>query len=116
VVIHNLENYILTERKRAGLSQQELAYLLGMKSSSTVSRCENFERSVSLDAAIALEVVFGVSIRELFAGRYEQVAKKTIDRVDCLGAKLSNAPQTRYTKHKVEVLLAALERSHSQNV
>lgn len=116
MVIHNLENYILTERKRAGLSQQELAYLLGIKSGSTVSRCENFERSVSLDAAIALEVVFGVSIRELFAGRYEQIAARTIDRVDCLGAKLSNAPQTRYTKHKVEVLLDSLRRSRNPGV
>jgi transcriptional regulator with XRE-family HTH domain len=113
VATNRLNNYILTERMRAGLSQQELAYLLGFKCGSTVSRCELFDRDVSLETAMALEVIFGVPIRELFAGQYDRVKQKTRRRIDRLGAKLSNRPQDRYTVQKIQTLELALESIRS---
>jgi hypothetical protein len=59
---------------------------------------------------MALEVIFGVPICELFAGQYEKVKQKTRSRIDRLGAKLSNGPQDRYTARKIELLETALEK------
>ena len=38
---HKLENYLRTYRRRAGLSQDEMAFLLGTKSGTKVSRYEH---------------------------------------------------------------------------
>ena len=65
---HRLPNYLRTHRKRAGLSQDEVAFLLGCRSGAKVSRYERLARRLSLETAFAYEALFGVPARELFAG------------------------------------------------
>ena len=78
-VSHKLENYLRTYRKRSGLSQDEVAFLLGCQNGTKVSRYERFARKPSLETLFAYEVVFGASARELFAGAYQKVEKKTLE-------------------------------------
>lgn len=66
-------NYIRTHRKRAGLSQRELAQLLGYPSKAAVSRHERSSRLPPLLIALAYEVVFDTPVSELFAGLHETV-------------------------------------------
>ena len=77
-----LSNYLKTYRKRADLTQHELAFLLGVQSASKISRYENMKRLPTLPTVFAYEVIFGVPASQLFAGIYEnskeQVENKAI--------------------------------------
>lgn len=68
-----LSNYLRTFRMRAGLSQDEVAALLGVAGGSEVSRHETFRRLPTLTTALRYEAIFGVPVRELFAGEYQKV-------------------------------------------
>ena len=73
----SLPNYLRTNRKHISLSQEEVAFLLGMKGMAKekkVSRDENNMRIPTLEFALAYEAIYGKPIRELFAGLYEQIA------------------------------------------
>ena len=87
----HLHNYLRTYRKRAGLSQVELALLLGCQSGAKVSRYEHTARRPSLETAFAYEVVLHTSLRDLFAGMYRDVEKQTRKRAWQLLRKLESA-------------------------
>ena len=55
-----------THRRTWGLSQRELAELLGMESRAHVSRIERGKRSPTLETALACSTLFGVSLGVLF--------------------------------------------------
>jgi transcriptional regulator with XRE-family HTH domain len=90
-----LSNYLRTYRKRARLSQKTVARLCGRRSGSFVSRYESGKRPVPLEIAMAFSVIYGVDIRELFAGRFAQVESEVmsrrveIERLAFLASKLS---------------------------
>jgi transcriptional regulator with XRE-family HTH domain len=68
-----LKNYLRTYRKRAGLSQDEMAFLLGCRSGSKVSRYECFARQPGLETALAYKIIFRVPTCELFGGVFQQI-------------------------------------------
>ena len=77
----SLPNYLQTHRKRAALSQEEVAFLLGTKGANKgnkVSRDEHYARTPTLENALAYEVIYGRPVRELFAGLYEEVERDVI--------------------------------------
>jgi transcriptional regulator with XRE-family HTH domain len=76
------DNYIRMLRRQRGLSQDELASLLGWKSGSAVSRLERGRRKPSLETLLALEAIFGVPIREFYAGRFQKVETAVKERVE----------------------------------
>lgn len=55
-----------TERRSWGLSQRELALLLGMESRAHISRLERGKRSPTLETALACSTLFGVPLGRLF--------------------------------------------------
>ena len=101
-----LQNYLLTQRKRFGLTQEETAFLLGVKSGAKVSRYERFQRLPNLKTALALQALFGVPVAELFAGVYEQVEKETSDRARILESKMEGAAANKSNARKAELLRA----------
>lgn len=58
--------YLRSHRLRAGLTQREVAYLLGHRKASSLSRFEQAARLPNLEAAVVLERVFDVRITELY--------------------------------------------------
>jgi transcriptional regulator with XRE-family HTH domain len=74
------DNYIRMLRRQRSLSQDELASLLGWKSGSAVSRLERGRRKPSLETLLALEAIFGVPIREFYAGRFQKVESVVQER------------------------------------
>jgi transcriptional regulator with XRE-family HTH domain len=76
-----LRNYIKSLRKRAGLSQLDLAFLLGGIDDTLVSKYENDLRMPPLEVALALQEIFQVPLDELFAGTHEPIAVSVADRV-----------------------------------
>lgn len=73
---NRLPNYLRGHRNRLGLSQTEVALLLGAESGAKTCRYENFNRIPTLETALACEVIFKKPVSELFAGLYQQVGRK----------------------------------------
>ena len=63
-----LLNYIAALRKQAGLSQLQLAKLLGYRDKTAVSTHERLRSLPPLTIAIAYSVVFRKPVSEIFAG------------------------------------------------
>jgi transcriptional regulator with XRE-family HTH domain len=105
-MLRKLQNYLRAYRKQYGLSQKEVAFLLGVKASVKVSQYEMFQRVPSLETALALQAIFGVPVAELFAGIYEKVEKEISNRAKILDSKLQNDPAGQTTSRKIELLRA----------
>ncbi|MBZ5565863.1 MAG: helix-turn-helix transcriptional regulator [Acidobacteriia bacterium] len=100
-----LENYLKTYRKRAGLTQREVAFLLGCENGAQVSRYEKRRRVPPLCAALACEAVFGVPVAELFAGLSEragkEIQKRLLELRSRLQTKASKGGEARMTAQKL---------------
>ncbi len=101
---HKLDNYLRTYRKRAGLTQSEVAFLLGCTDGAKVSRYERFAREPNLRTILGYERIFGAPARELFAGTYQKVEKATHRRAQLLAQKLSAATPAHTTTRKLDLL------------
>ena len=99
-----LQSYLRTYRKRSGFSQDEIAFLLGNQSGAKVSRYERRARRPLLETALAYEAVFQVPAKELFAGLYQKVEKRTRKRAQLLAEKLGTAKPQRSTARKLRML------------
>ncbi len=86
--VEPLSNYIRTYRRKAALSQDEIAYLLGCEHGTKISRYEREHRTPTFATALSLEAVFGVPVAELFAGRFHQVEQSVVRRAQALVGKL----------------------------
>jgi transcriptional regulator with XRE-family HTH domain len=103
---HKLENYLRTYRKRSGLSQDEVAFLLGCQNGTKVSRYEQFARKPRLETLFGYEMVFGAPARELFAGAYQKVEKRISNRAQLLARKLNRATPNSMATRKLQILKA----------
>ena len=101
---HRLQHYLRTHRRRSGLSQAEVALLLGASSGTKVSRYENFTRHPSLVTIFAYEIIFNQPIRELFAGNYEAVRLEVQGRAKRLADALGSHAADPRTARKLALL------------
>lgn len=90
-----LDNYLRHHRRRTGLTQDELAFLLGCREGSKVSRYEHFSRQPNLITALACEAVFKTPTRELFAGLYQKAEKRVRRRAKLLQHRRQNQTDRR---------------------
>jgi DNA-binding XRE family transcriptional regulator len=104
---HKLDNYLRTYRKRAGLSQDEMAYLLGTRDGTKSCRHEQFARVPSLETALAYEAIFRAPVSELFAGIYEKAERATARRARLIKKRLRTGGRRSDRKLK---LLAEIAR------
>ena len=84
-----LPNYLRTHRKRAGFSEEEIAFLLGLHDPGRVSRYEHFHSIPGLLTALAYHVIFKTSPPDIFGGKYQQVESLVRRRAKRLLKKLS---------------------------
>jgi transcriptional regulator with XRE-family HTH domain len=90
-----LQNYLVSNRKRLSLSQNEVAFLLGTQSGSKVSRYEQFATKPSLETALAFEVIYQRSASELFGGLYQKVEQEVIERAKALAERMDQGNPKR---------------------
>jgi transcriptional regulator with XRE-family HTH domain len=100
-----------THRRRFGLSQAEVAMLLGAVSGTKVSRYENFTRMPSALTIFASEIVFNQPASELFAGIYDEIRLAVQKRARQMVKQLNARPdkQAKKTLRKLELLRAIVE-------
>src|SRR2546422_3777410 len=96
-----LDNYLRTYRKHAGFSQKEMAFLLGCREESKVSRYERRIRHPSFETSVAFRKIFDVSIDDLFAGTVQKVEKNTVKQAQLLAQKLNQCAPTPLTIRKL---------------
>ena len=101
-----LHNYLRTYCKRASLSQDEVASMLGVSGGPKVSRYERGSREPSLKTALRYSALFGAPIEELFAGLCEKVADETARRGRALERQVSVVPPDRFSARKLAALRA----------
>ena len=73
-----------SHRRTWGLSQRELADLLGFESPTHVSRIEHGKRTPLLETALACSTLFGVSLDELFPQFAAEIEEKLKERISRL--------------------------------
>jgi DNA-binding XRE family transcriptional regulator len=78
-------------RRKSGLSQIELAQILGFISEVPVSRHERSETVPNLLTALGYEVIFRVPISELFPGLYRSVETVVEERLAVLEEDLQQS-------------------------
>lgn len=100
-----LENYLRMHRRRAGLTQAHVAYLLGAHSSAKVSRYERFARRPALETAIAFAIILDVPVGELFTGVQEDVEHEVKKRARRLRRRLMQQQGNRRTLVAVTAIL-----------
>lgn len=83
-----LANYLRTERLRSGLSQRELADVLGM-SRSAITKMES-ARAPTLHLVLAAEIVFGRAARDFIPGFYAALQDDILLRAVALEFRLSD--------------------------
>jgi DNA-binding XRE family transcriptional regulator len=71
----HLASRVRSHRKRAGLSQKDLARIVGL-AEARISRHERFGILPPLAVALSYEAVFGVAARDLYPRLYEDVSQR----------------------------------------
>lgn len=103
-----LHNYLRAYRKRSGLTQREVAFLLGCENGAQVSRYEKRRRLPPLATALACAAVFGAPVSELFAGVNDAARKEIGKRLLMLRSQLEANPgkgsEARMTSQKLRWL------------
>jgi DNA-binding XRE family transcriptional regulator len=103
-----LPNYIRTHRKRSHLTQNDVAFLLGSKTSANICRHERLEQTPNLQTLLAYEILFRTPVRNLYGGVHEDIELKLMYRIRLLIRKLANSGQSRAKARKIAMLNAFL--------
>lgn len=77
-----LANYLHVYRKKTGLSQREIGFLVGYLKEAAISRHERFHSLPPLLTALAYEAIFRVPVGDIFSGVRELVASGVEDRIN----------------------------------
>lgn len=77
-------NQLWLARKRLGLGQKQVAYLLNHKTTDQVSRYEKGARLPGLKLLLQLEIIYGVPPRILYRDDYEQLQAELTERANSL--------------------------------
>jgi transcriptional regulator with XRE-family HTH domain len=75
---------IRTRRKLSGLTQREIAFLLGSESPGAVSKHERSDVAPSLPLGLGYEIIFGEPISKLFEDLYASIERN----IECRAAEL----------------------------
>lgn len=107
-----LQNYLRTYRRRSYLSQDEVAFLLGVATGTRVTRHEGAHRTPTMETALGYEVLFGIPMRELFASETQKV--ETIIR-ERLPELIRQVEENGGSGHKLAFLRSLSERLAKQH-
>lgn len=108
-----LPNYVRAARKERGISQRDLAFLLGAERGSSISRYERFKRIPSLRTALRIQAALGVSAAELFAGLYAEAQTYVAERLSTLVVK---AESNRAAAERAKRLRLAHDKASLPNL
>ena len=99
-------------RRRLGLTQRELAYVIGYKSDSHISHIENGSRTPQLAEVLMIELVFGIPAVTIFPQIRLAVGPRVGHRLRRIMADLQECdsvhPRVSYKAAQLERVLASV--------
>lgn len=98
-----LPNYLRTYRKSSGLTQTEVAFVIGVNRTD-LWQYETARREPSLSVVIALVVLYRIPLLKLFAGIYQATVQVTARRLLSLRSKLLLNTHPRKSKLHIQKL------------
>jgi transcriptional regulator with XRE-family HTH domain len=108
-----LPNYLRTLRMQWGLTQPELASLLGV-SESALSKFETQALAPTKNLILGIDVIFGQGAREAFPALYAQTERNIMRRAAAFSERLeTDSGDTANKKRKL--LAEMIERSEVDN-
>jgi transcriptional regulator with XRE-family HTH domain len=116
MIIKKMPCALRTHRRSWGLSQRELADLLGFDSPAHISRIEHGKRNPGLETALACCALFGVPLHELFPQLVVEIEETFRKRASRLHEGLSQATHllgSRKRELLSHALSGAIEKSQS---
>lgn len=94
--IHSIRrNYLYTLRRIRGLRQKQLAWLLGYKGTTMISRLETGASLPPLKVALLLEIVLGARLQEIYLELHRELAQVALRRATRLPPHLSRQIRMR---------------------
>lgn len=106
--------YLRTHRRNWGLTQKELARLVGTASSVQISRYENGKRAPRIEVALACQVIFGVPPSIMFPDTFALVEDEVMRNIYRSDQALSNTTSLSGLR-KRELFDFALKRALSRS-
>jgi len=113
----SLPNYLRSNRRRLALTQEEVAFLLGVNGENKgakVCRDERRARKPSLETALAYEAIYQKPTRDLFTGLYERIEQEVAARAKILCFR-KDRKSNKQTAHKRQVLAALAARQFKES-
>lgn len=103
-------NRLRAHRKRAGLSQAELAALLGLRSQSVLSELELAKKRPGIGVLVGCERIFDAPSTELFPGLSEAADRAVLSRAKRFAGRIANSRNDRRRDH-IAALITRLSHS-----
>ena len=103
-----LKTYLRTYRKRVGLTHDEVAFLAGSMSGTSVTRHENSRRVPLLRTALIYELILRVPVRTLYEGMLFERLRTVKQRALGLCASLERETRTKLRDRKIAHLKAVI--------
>jgi hypothetical protein len=100
-----LPNYLVANRKRLALSQEDVAFLLGLKKGDNICRHERFVRQPTIETVFAYEAIYKRTASEIFSGLYRRIEDEIALRARSLLRKTQCRKRNRRTEHRRHALL-----------
>jgi transcriptional regulator with XRE-family HTH domain len=106
----NHRSYLRMCRRRSGLTQDELAFLLSGRDASAVSRYERGRRRPGISIAFGYEAIFGISARNLLEGLFAEVEQNVLEQASRLIRRVESEPDGARKRRKLAFLAQLLGR------
>ncbi len=100
-------NYAKTCRKKTGLSQSEVAYLIGLKSPYFVCQTELGNEIQALSRALSYQIIFDKQVHEIFPLLSKHAALNAMKKIAVLSKQLELSSQTPASRRKLKFLDSA---------
>lgn len=97
-------NYLRTHRLKTALSQDDVAFLLGLESGANVSRHETGARVPDLVRALAYAALYGAPLEVLYAEECRQVEADIKSRAPELAKRVEKEAPSPLRERKLSVL------------
>lgn len=106
---HNTYNYLRTYRRKAHLTQKDLAFLLDEADAAVISRCEAGSRKPTIEFLLIYHILFDVPIAMLFPNQKEEIQEVLLPRIEALVTHLSTECTGHRTRVRIEFLKSRLQ-------
>jgi transcriptional regulator with XRE-family HTH domain len=83
--------HLRTLRRKNGLSEKDIAQILGFRSKAQISRHERYDTMPDLLTALGYEAIFHVSISEMFPELYKAVEARIEERLGKMETELQQS-------------------------